>query len=228
MIRAASTSPPAATMPFSTPRRLTFEMRSLRIGEAVMSRSLHRLADGGPDAGIGAAPADIAPHGAVDFLVARGRRLFQQGGRLHDLAGLAVAALRHGDIPPRLLEWMVALRVQALDRRYRRVLGGADRCLAGPDSLAIEMDGAGAAGGYAAAELGAGQTQLIPQVPEQRHLAVTVELLLLPVNAQLDDRTLSRKNMTRQSIRPSCSAGACRRHDDVQDVLDRKIGTGLL
>src|SRR3954451_3156370 len=166
MIRAASPSPPAATMPFSNPRRLTFEMRSFRIGEAVMSGSLHRLADGGADARIGAAPADIAPHGAVDFLVTRGWRLLQQGRRLHDLPGLAIAALRHGDIPPCLLERMVALWVQPFDRRHRQVLGGADRRLAGPDSLAIQMNGAGAAGGDAAAEFGAGQPQLIPQVPE--------------------------------------------------------------
>src|SRR4051812_16402885 len=146
MIRAASTSPPAATMPFSTPRRLTFEMRSSRIGEAVMSRSLHRLADGGTDAGIGSAPADIAPHGAVDFLVGRGWRLFQQGRRLHDLPGLAITALWHGDIPPRLLERMVALRVQPFDRRHRQVLGGTDRGLAGPDGLAVQVNGAGAAG----------------------------------------------------------------------------------
>src|ERR671911_2725218 len=99
MIRAASTSPPPARMPFSTPRRLTFEIGASRTGEVVMSRSLHRLADRCADARISAAPTDIAPHGAVDFLVGRGWRLLQQGRRLHDLAGLAIAALRHGHIP---------------------------------------------------------------------------------------------------------------------------------
>jgi hypothetical protein len=34
--------------------------------------------------------------------------------------------------------------------------------------------------------------------------------------------------MIQQSFRRGVSAGACRRHDDVQDVFDRKIGAGLL
>ena len=53
---------------------------------------------------IGAAAADVAVHvlddlGAVRLLVGR-----QQLGRLHDLAGLAVAALRHLQRDPGLLQ----------------------------------------------------------------------------------------------------------------------------
>ena len=43
----------------------------------------------------------------------------QQGRGLHDLAGLAVAALRHADVAPGDLHGMLALGVQALDRGHR-------------------------------------------------------------------------------------------------------------
>src|SRR5687768_11595978 len=58
--------------------------------------------DGGADARIGAAAAD-AGHRLVDVLVARMRVAPQQRHRSHDLAALAIAALRHLVIDPRLL-----------------------------------------------------------------------------------------------------------------------------
>src|SRR5471030_264139 len=74
------------------------------------------VVDGGADPLIGAAAADITAHGVVDVGVA-GRlvRLEQRGGA-HDLAALAVAALRHIDLDPRLLHGLADLvRLHRLD-----------------------------------------------------------------------------------------------------------------
>src|SRR3984957_2624665 len=81
---------------------------------------------------VGHAAAEIAGHHGVNVGVGRRRKINQQHCRLHDLSGLAVAALRHLDLAPCSLHWVVALWVQPLDRRDFRVLNGADRGDAGP------------------------------------------------------------------------------------------------
>src|SRR5712664_2824239 len=61
------------------------------------------VGDCGADADIGAAAADVAGHRLVDFVGGRllswGERL-EQGNGAHDLATLAVAALRHVVLDP--------------------------------------------------------------------------------------------------------------------------------
>ena len=49
---------------------------------------------------IGRAAADVAAHGVVDVGVGRLRVLLEQRRRRHDLAGLAIAALRHLQLDP--------------------------------------------------------------------------------------------------------------------------------
>src|SRR4051794_21621610 len=66
----------------------------------VMSRSLRGGADGRFDALVAAAAAEIAGHRIHDVLVGRSGLRLEQGGGLHDLPGLAVAALRHAEIAP--------------------------------------------------------------------------------------------------------------------------------
>src|SRR6266571_5120630 len=73
-----------------------------------MLRSLRRAMDGGPDALIRAAAADVG-HRRVDVGVARVRGLREQRGRGHDLARLAIAALRYVFRDPRLLHRMRAM-----------------------------------------------------------------------------------------------------------------------
>src|SRR3984957_2110917 len=114
----ASTRPVVERMPLRTPRRLTFSMPDVvtisRMCLVILrSRS---LLDGGANALIGPAAADVAVHRAVDVGVSRMRRLLQQRDRLHDLASLAIAALRHVDSAPGLLHGMIPFRVQAFDR----------------------------------------------------------------------------------------------------------------
>ena len=67
------------------------------------------------DALVAAAPAQVAGHCVGDVLVGRSGLLFQESRGLHDLAGLAVAALRHTKIAPRDLHRMLALRVEPFD-----------------------------------------------------------------------------------------------------------------
>src|ERR1700738_4710569 len=78
------------------------------------------------------------------------------GNRRHDLAGLAIAALRHLFGEPGLLHRMPAVRREPLDGGDLGTVDGADRRDAGADRLAVDMHGAGAALRDPAAELGTG------------------------------------------------------------------------
>src|SRR3546814_1642693 len=63
-----------------------------------LSMALHSrggAADRADDALVAAAAADVALHAGEDILVAGLGGLGDEGGGLHDLAGLAEAALRH-------------------------------------------------------------------------------------------------------------------------------------
>src|SRR5579883_179890 len=151
-----------------------------------MSGSLRRVADRDMDALITAASTDVAEHGVVDLLVGRGRRLRQQRRRLHDLAGLAVAALRDADVAPGHLHGMLALGVEPLDGDDRFVGDVRHRDAAGADRLAVDMNRAGAAQRDAAAELRSGQAELVAQVPQERHRRVTVEAARLSIHTYAD------------------------------------------
>ena len=97
----------------------------------------------------------IAGHGLDDFGV-RGRAvLCEQRRRLHDLPGLAKAALRNADLAPCLLHRVLAVGAQTLDRRDRSCRRLRERRLAGAHGDAVDMNGAGAADAGAASELGA-------------------------------------------------------------------------
>ena len=81
---------------------------------------IHDLAgplDGTDDARVGGAATEIAGHAVDDLLLGRIRILRKQRRGLHDLAGLAVAALRHLVLDPRLLYRVGIDRVQALNGR---------------------------------------------------------------------------------------------------------------
>src|SRR5438445_8751090 len=91
--------PPAAALAFRKSRRESVSSRS-------MSRPLPagRHVDGGADARIGAAAADVARHGLVDVGVGGRGPAREQRRRAHDLPRLAVAALRHVEGRPRRLD----------------------------------------------------------------------------------------------------------------------------
>src|SRR5882672_6312274 len=56
------------------------------------------------DSDIRTAAADVPRHRGVDIAISRVRVGGEQGGGGHDLAGLAVATLRHLQVDPRLLD----------------------------------------------------------------------------------------------------------------------------
>jgi hypothetical protein len=135
---------------------------------------------------VGSAAADVAVH-VLDNL--RAARIFvrrQQFGGLHDLAGLAVAALRHLQLDPGLLQGVRGILRQPLDGddllagRFRK-LG-----LAGAHRLAVEMHGAGAAKPRAAAVFRAGQSDVIADHPKKRCVGRGVDRHPLVVQRERD------------------------------------------
>lgn len=90
-------------------------------------------------------------------------------------------ALRHllGD-PGRLQRMRFAGRAQRFDGLDALAHHRGNRCDAGPHSLAVDADRAGAAGGDATAELGARHVQHIAQHPQQGAAAIEEPLQPLP------------------------------------------------
>src|ERR1700686_673698 len=118
------------------------------------------------DALVAAAAADIARHRFADLVVGWLRIVHEQCGGLHDLAGLAIAALRHVELPPGLLYGVIARGVKALDRRHLAIDHVGNRRDAGAHRLLIRDDGARTAQGLAAAEFRARQSDFIAEKPE--------------------------------------------------------------
>src|SRR5580704_6222626 len=122
-----------------------------------MSRSCGGRLDGGGDALIAAAAADVAAHLAVDLVLRRVLVGREQRGGLHDLAGLAIAALRDIEGAPRLLHRVVALRIKAFDGGHRAAGDIVYSGDAGTGGLAVDMDRAGSAQRHAAAVFRSGE-----------------------------------------------------------------------
>ena len=124
---------------------------------------------------------------AASMSASRGLGLFleeRRGG--HDLAGLAVAALRHVERQPRLLHGMVAIAREALDGDDLVArLHVLDQDGAGALHLAVDVNGAGPALGDAAPVLGAGEPGLLAQGPKKRCIAVDLQIDGFAVHVEL-------------------------------------------
>ena len=79
---------------------------------------------------------------------------------------------------------MAAVRGESFYGEYRFAGRRGERDLTGPDGLAVEMHGAGAALPQPAPELGPGQLNILPQYPKQRRGWIGVHALLLAVHGQ--------------------------------------------
>jgi hypothetical protein len=113
----------------------------------------------------------------VDVGVGRLRLLLEQSRRRHDLAGLAVAALRHIERQPCLLHRVVTGGGEAFDGDdLVGRLHVLDEDGAGALDLAVDVYGAGAALGDAAAVFGAGEPHLLAQGPKQGRIAVDLHI----------------------------------------------------
>src|SRR5689334_11076408 len=173
-----------------------------------MSRPLRSRANRGVDALVAAAAADVAEHGVVDLLV-RGCGGFREQGRgLHDLAALAVPALRHADVAPGDLDRMFAGRMEAFDRGDGLAADVGHRDAAGANGFTVEMNGTGAAERYATAEFRAGQAEFVAQKPQQRHRRIAVERPLLSIYFYADHEFL-RWRISGATELPPLSAWRC-------------------
>ena len=126
------------------------------------------------DALITAAAADVARHRFAYLIVRRFRILYQQRGRLHDLADLAKAALRDVELAPGLLNRVVTRWMKAFDRRDLPIDHVGNRRDAGAYRLLVDDHGARAAKRLAAAIFRAGQSGFIAKEPEQRKIGIAI------------------------------------------------------
>src|SRR6516165_7611029 len=133
---------PVAMVPFRKPRRLTFSTMACT---GVMSGSCGSRFDGGCNALIAPASADIAAHGIIDLTFRWVLVRCKQCCGLHDLPSLAVAALRHIQSAPSLLHRMVAVAIKPFYRRHLAITNIADGDDASTSSLTSDMDRASAA-----------------------------------------------------------------------------------
>src|SRR6186713_830318 len=143
--------------PFRMPRRETFSTlmcfskpRSFRgLSTKFMSHSRRCEVDRVLDALVAAATADVAGHRFADLVMRWLGVLHQERSSLHDLAGLAEAALGDVDLAPGLLDRMIAVWMQALDRGDLAAGDVVDRRDAGANGFLVDDDSAGAAQGLA-------------------------------------------------------------------------------
>ena len=134
-VSASIKPPPTATVALKNSRRLDRGRTHSAIpvdGSAASSSggAMNRLAN----AGIGAATADVSRHRRIDVGIAGAPIGLQQRGCRHDLAGLAVTALRHVEFHPCLLQHMAAVFRESFDGGDGRVptAPGAARRSASP------------------------------------------------------------------------------------------------
>lgn len=142
--------------------------------------------NGCADALVSPATADIAGHRLVDILVGRRGFIGKQGHGRHDLSRLAIAALGHLQLDPCLLHRVIAVSGQVFDGGDLPVAESAYRKHTGTHGFSVDMNGAGAALGDPATELGAGQSYLITERPQKRGIRFDVDFILTVVYVELD------------------------------------------
>lgn len=129
------------------------------------------LFDGASNAGIGAAPAEVAGHISIDVAVTRRRVFSQESGGRHDLSGLTISALWNRVVYPGLLYGVeVGVRCRASEAFDGGDVLSSNICWSGltaPHRFSIHMNGAGAASADATSELCSYKTKFVAQDPEQ-------------------------------------------------------------
>src|SRR5215472_2004484 len=187
---------------------------------------LGRPVDRHADPGIGPATADIGD-GRIDIGIAGVGLLLEQRDRGHDLARLAVAALRHVMFDPGPLHRMGAVGREPFDGQDLGAVDIADLDLAGPGRRTVEMHRAGAALGDAAAIFGAGEPQLVTQDPEQRRLRLDIQLMALAVHRDGGHAALPRKPSDTPSLGVIWAGAAARTYVILARVMRScRNGTG--
>src|SRR5262245_52995315 len=184
-----SVAPPSVKEKVSPAAPLT-KLRRLTVVSGVACFSVMTLAlprgalDRAHDAWIGATATDVPIHVGDDLLTRRPPGLRQQLRSLHDLAGLAVAALRHLLGNPGLLQRMVRAGRQALDSGDLLAAHLVHRHLAGAHRSAVNMDCAGAAETRATSEFGARELQVFAHHPKQCRVGLSLDADRLAVDRE--------------------------------------------
>src|ERR1700742_4310721 len=118
------------------------------------------------DALVTAAAADVARHRFAYLVVGRFWIFRQKRSGLHDLASLAIAALRDIELAPGLLHGVIAGGVEAFDGRDFPADYVGNRGDARAHRLLVDDNGAGATEGLAAPEFGTRQSDFVTEKPE--------------------------------------------------------------
>src|SRR3981081_1484857 len=103
VVKPMSRPPPSAALALRNCRRerSTLMSRLLLAACRTARRTVRRALDPLADSHVSAAAADIPRHGGIDSAIGRVRVAGEQGRGGHDLAGLAIAPLRHLQPDPR-------------------------------------------------------------------------------------------------------------------------------
>ena len=134
------------------------------------------------NAAVSAAAANIARHRRIDIGIRRFGIFRQERRRAHDLARLAVAALRYVLRDPGLLHRLADFAgTDRFDCVDLLSYDGGNRRYARARRHAIDMHRAGAALSDAAAELSTGKVQAVAQGPKQWCFGRDVRLQLFSV-----------------------------------------------
>src|SRR6266704_2746372 len=173
------------TRPAPATAAVSRNSRRVTLVEARTLRLLRRAMDGGADSLVGAAAADVR-HRGVDVGVRGVRVLRQQRSGGHDLARLAVPALRDVLRDPGALHRVRAVLGKAFDRGDALAGDRRHGQHAGARRNAVQVHGAGAALRDAAPELGAGESERVAQHPQQRGVGRDVHGGALAVHGETD------------------------------------------
>src|SRR5215470_6359125 len=170
----------------ATPSISWRRVKSVLLRGLFMSRLPCGPLDRPHDTLIGAATADVRAHVLDDLRPRRLRILREKLGRAHDLAGLAVAALRYALGEPRLLHRVTGIGRQAFDRGHRLAGDLRDLRLAREGALAVDVHHAGAAQAGAAAEFRAGELEFLADDPQQGRCRRCVGICGFAIDLELD------------------------------------------
>src|SRR6266850_2317308 len=177
VLKPITSPPPSAALALRNCRR----ERSTVMSGPFLGGVLDSLAD----SDIRTAAADVPRHGGVDIAVGRVGLGGEQRRCGHDLAGLAIAALRHLQLDPGLLDLLAGGGgADGLDRSDALAGRGRDRRDARAHRLAVEVDRARAAQSEAATEFRAGHAEHIAKHPEQRRVVVDIDAAGFAVDCQ--------------------------------------------
>src|SRR5262249_10138362 len=125
---------------------------------------------------VGAATADVGEVG-IDLRIGRIPIGLEKGHGRHDLSGLAVAALRHLLRQPGLLNRMLAVGREALNRRDLGAVNAANRHRAGAHGFSIDVHRTGAARRDTASEFRSREPDLLAQHPKKRGVVLDIKLM---------------------------------------------------